>query len=554
MSFGLSYFHSFLFSLKGKILFQDSQSIYSKKGIYTFTLIYTAIFQSGNFIMKGETQEMKYTVIVEEFIPYHYASKLDTFIKELENINIKHSEPATLSLKHTVLWSLKYFIPTSEFFTFDPIYIETEDNINFSIKPMGFGLSLITRSIVTISFEDIDAEEAKLSKFMDNLTKNVKFEGILRIYTKSIDKNLCEKIKKPLHKKGYFCKYSNNNLIIQDENKNIIFTIDKYWNFRSEGLSSKKGTEIEKACKSISEVLPKNYLEATATWCAYDRRRLTIIYIKDKDFSKVNDSSKLEKLLKDKPIMGSNIHIKDSNGSNDFLLFIPRQKYHKGGIQPRFLLITNSNDLNLIGICAVCFEWNLYSTRMRHYFKYEDFYNIFLEYRNDPKKIKFKEIVDFSDNINKFGDEAGIIENVTSNKFRSYSQDSLIENKLEISENNHIETITSLNFLRNFILESEPGYINSSDLTDKVTTMITKMEYFSKELHDMYINEKNLEIQNALLLIQLFIVVILPMTFLQTFMPTMPQDRKYIFLIVTASILFLLFLLANKLRDYSKIK
>jgi len=487
---------------------------------------------------------LKYKIIVEEFIPFFYANQLDPLIKELVNINTKQSEPGTSTLRRTIVWWLKYFIPTSEFFNIKRIYIKTEENIIFSIQPMGFGFALIAFSAEPILYDEIGIEEVRLSKFLDKFTNNIKFEGKLRIYTKTLDKKLAKYIKKSLKKKGYRLKYKNNDLIIKDKKKNVLFTINKYWDFHAKGVNLEKEGEIEKACELLREILARKYLEDTAAWCTYDRRRLTIIYQKCQDFSKI-DIEYLKKNLDEKKVMGSNIQINESNRNDDFLLFIPHKKYHEGVFQPRFLLITKSDQLNWIAISSVCYEWNLYYTKMRHYLIFEDYYNIFYELMNDPRKYNLQDITDFSDNLRRFKEELRIKDSVGAGKFMSYKPIDLTENNLEITE---LETITSLEFLRKHILPSKPGSI-THDLSDKVLDMIKMMETFSTEMYNIYTNERNLQIQNELYIIQFLFAIILPTTIIQTFLPDLAVDRKIIFSIGGAILLsFIMYMVHKRFR------
>lgn len=500
-----------------------------------------------------------YFVAVEEFVPRDSVKHMLQLAEKLEHLEPVEAKKAFKDLKRAMVWMEKYIAPTSEFWewTNDTFRIDSETQL--TVQLLGFGWAVAVVSLKPISLDEVSSEEKRLIHLMETLTQHIPVKAVLRMKSSHWSKHDVKDVARVLELNGVHCELHEWELWLNGTSVKIQFEPEERLEFS--GISRETAKKIEDVLSRIKEYANQK-LEG-ANWCAYNRRRLTLV--QKIGPTELTDEEQRFLLHPEYGAPGKVLvsKVKTSDGKEALFAFV-RAKYHLGNIHPRALIAVNESEYKEKEessgirefITYIYYLWNSHYTRVRLYLLFEDVYAYAEKLLSTGQYIDPKILDDWHNYLraDEIIVEMTTHERVDKGDFQTYRPPHGKFKEVDTPE------VDPLEFLRKFLIEATTTQLYEDPLKGAVKLLI-KLDEQMKAALTLFIQTVDIRIQRSLQTLQFLFVIaavgqivqlISPSSVLTAIMPGSPSQvvisilNILILVVITFVVLALLRLQSTK--------
>jgi hypothetical protein len=266
-------------------------------------------------------------------------------------------------------WMSRYVLPTTEFWTWSTASIDIDPRTRLAIKLIGLGWVIMVSSTTPCSREAASAEEERLISVLDGLTNDVPIDAILRLKSVPWTPKQTKKVAELLTVAGYRCRSEGLLLEVSDPPATITMTPSE--RLHGKHMSRAWAARIADVLRHIEDYADRQ--GGGENWCAYRRRRLTLVEKIGTTELDEQDSRFICSAGLPGRVLASRVSM-DSRRFGTFAFALA--PYHVGGIHPRALIARVRHERESADVFATyaSYLWNFHSNRIWLYLIFEDLY------------------------------------------------------------------------------------------------------------------------------------------------------------------------------------
>jgi hypothetical protein len=221
-----------------------------------------------------EAKQVTYHVSVEEFIPRFNVQYMLQLTENVESLGPEAAKVAFVDLKRAMVWMERYIAPTSEFWEWTNGSFDIDAETTLHVQLIGFGWAVSVSSKKAHEASELEAEEARLIQILDKLTGHIPARAVLRMKSSGWTPRQLREVSKTIRAHGIGCRAEETALSLPA----LGVKIDAIPEERLEcaSVSRINSQAIEKVLSIIKQYANRTY--EGAGWCAYQRRRLTVVH------------------------------------------------------------------------------------------------------------------------------------------------------------------------------------------------------------------------------------------------------------------------------------
>lgn len=455
--------------------------------------------------MPGSHKPIEYYVHVEELIPRVNVRYMLQLADNLEKLEPVESKIAFKDLKRSMAWMEKYIFPTSEFWewTNDRFHLDAESTL--TVQLLGFGWAVAISSRKPVTEADVSGEEKRLIDILNKLTQHIPVQAVLRIKSTPWTTNELREVAQMLCLNGIPCVANTRKFSLTFREIGLKITFEPEERLEGTCVSREGAKQIEHILALMREYANRNH--EGAGWCAYQRRRLTLVH----KIGSEKVSQKDLRFLKH-PESGLDGEVLASliRGPDEFLarFYFLRAKYHEGNIHPRALVGTGKGtDTLKVFTTYVYYLWNFHYSRIWLYLLFEDIYSYAASLRSskqyvDPKIRYYWERLLKTDEIMI---EMEIHERINSGTFQSYRppHDKFREEDIPDAAQTPVKP---LRWLKEFLIEATTTQLYEDPLK-RAVIILKEIDEGMKKTLGLFVNTVDIRIQRTLHILQFLFIV-----------------------------------------------
>jgi hypothetical protein len=334
-------------------------------------------------------------VVVEEFVPVDSVGTMLAVAEALLTLAPQQSVTTAENLKRSMVWMVKYIAPTSEFWTWQHFEqpIDNETNLRVNFIGLGWVVGLVRRFTVHNQVNPLHVER-QLCEIMDKITAGITVDAVARLKSTAWQHKQIYALAKYLRANGHqtTVSVSTATLTIDD----ITIVLGEQERVIIPHASSEVDQKVRKILTDIKRWANNGKRFEGADWCAYKRRRLTVVL---RDVA----SGREHPTAGDLALTGesSGLYVRSSPTDYDLVdrqvtpgtsirvasIVFPLYGYHTGVIHPRTVVRANkSADPAVIQelVRYTSYLWVNHYTRMWRYLDFEDQF----AYASDVRRVR----------------------------------------------------------------------------------------------------------------------------------------------------------------------
>lgn len=448
------------------------------------------------------TQPAVYYVSVEEFVPRDDVAHMLQVADRVEHLGAVEAKTAFKDVKRALVWMEKYIAPTSEFWDWSSDLFTIDQATTLNIQLVGYGWVITLSSTRAVSDVDVLGEEARLIQLLDQLTQHIPVSAVLRMKASRWRTDELDDVTHVLRKQGIECQRRGATLSFPGLGLTIYTEPGERLEYGA--ISRKTAAQVENILSAIMNYANKDF--QGAGWCAYRRRRLTLIQKRGDELLSTEDEALLQSTH---PTLGGPIlssRVANEHGPLATLSFV-RAKYHKGNIHPRALLASSGSVSDLRSLSTyVYYLWNTHFTRMWLYLIFEDAY-VFAHSQRSSKEYVDPKILHYWQNIldtDQIIAELHTIERVDSGKFQSYVPPHTIFHETPMWQGT--AKLGPIEYLRTWLIEATTTQLLEDPLK-RAIVLLEDLDAGMKTALDLFVQTVNIRMQKTLQILQFLFVV-----------------------------------------------
>lgn len=334
-------------------------------------------------------------IIHEEYIPVDHVSDMLKVADKLFELLPEQRAPLAENLRRSMVWMIKYIAPTSQFWDWQTIDEPYDNQTRLRVKFIGLGwLVALTRTFSSADHVSPVAAERELSTILTEITGHIPVHAVARLKSTAWSRRDVVNLSKAL-------QASNEDVCVSKRTGTVSLSgirifIDHQERVRHDYLSVPFDGRTHRLLGDIKRWANADRKYEGADWCAYKRRRLTVLVRRvpisraaplGEDFTFTNEPTGL--YVRNRPSDYDCIVEAGPNGSTSTMgtIVFPLYPYHTGVVNPR-AVIRATRGLSEASLSEllhyVSYLWVNHYTRLWCYLDFEDQF----AYANDIWHLK----------------------------------------------------------------------------------------------------------------------------------------------------------------------
>lgn len=451
----------------------------------------------------GETPS--YYVSVEDFIPNKYVNEMRTLIENVENLDPVQTQHNFEDLKRAMTWMTKYISPTSEFWEWTSDTIDLDGSTNFNVQLLGFGWAVSVSSKHKVSEADVSGEEKRLIGLLNSITSHIPVEAVIRMKMSDWTKGQVEECSKALCYNGFPCSVVSKKAF-RFPDLDLVISTEPEERLLCKKVTREKAKKIEKILSYIKQYA--NKWDEGAGWCAYQRRRLTVLHKVGTNALSPFDIRFIENPeygMKGE-VLASNI---TSSGVELGVFCFMRAKYHVGNFHPRGIIATVNENLTIKDLLNyIYYLWNSNYSRIWLYLNFED------AYAYADRLFRFGQYVDpeiwrYWRNIVKTDDiltEMHALRRIDAGEFQSYQPPHGAYKEERLLSDNFSNRETPIYWIRHHLIEASTTQLYEDPLKNAIK-QLEHMDQHMRSALNLFVQTIDIKMQKSIQILQILFVV-----------------------------------------------
>jgi hypothetical protein len=337
-------------------------------------------------------------ISVEEFIPVDRVETMLAAAEALFQLLPPDESDAAINLKRAMVWMVKYIAPTSEFWDWPVVAAELREQTSLRVTFIGLGWVIaVLRDIDPDGLVEPAEVETELSELLDRITDHVDVQAVARLKSTEWTARDIRLAVKRLRRGGYRARADIRGRAIRVGDTHIdlrdgeVVTIPR--------ISRASDATTRAILGTIKQWANAGNRFEGADWCAYKRRRLTVVVTEAPEASTREhlDPADIELLdvARTQQVMASPDSFDtvefDTTGTGKWQyigsIAFPRYAYHLGVIHPRVLVrsaVSAPRSELTEFLQYVSYLWVSHYTRIWRYLDFEEQF----AYAHDVRRLK----------------------------------------------------------------------------------------------------------------------------------------------------------------------
>src|SRR5260370_24787033 len=445
-----------------------------------------------------------YYISVEEFIPCSNVNYMLRLAENLEGMEPVEAKRAFKDIKRTMVWMERYIAPTSEFWEWSTDSFDIDGDTILTVQLIGFGWIVAVTSKRARKENDLGGEEKRLINIMNRLTHHIPVKAVLRLKSSRWTKNELEEVASLLQLNTIICEVDQQSLNFPALKAKLYTEPDEKLEFSS--ITRNTGQQLEKIIAIIKEYA--NRKNEGAGWCAYQRRRLTLVH---KIGSEEVTPSDLRFIAHPEYGMQGEVitsRVKVSNLNSATFCFY-KAKYHTGNIHPRALIASPESLDGLKELTNYAYYlWNSHFTRIWLYLLFEDKY-AYADNLLSSRQYVDPQILHYWQNLLKTDEilaDMHRYERIDTGQFQSYHppHDKFVEESTHIA--GFSSEIEPIKWLRSFLIEASTTQLYKDPLKGAVV-LLEDLDEQMKTALNLFVQTVEIKMQRTLQILQFLFII-----------------------------------------------
>ncbi|GII92392.1 hypothetical protein [Sinosporangium siamense] len=333
-------------------------------------------------------------VSVEEFVPVDSVDRMLAIAESIFTLPPQQGLALPENLKRSMVWMVKYIAPTSEFWDWPMIEspIDNETRLHVSFIGLGWVIKLVRTYTVHRQVNPLHAER-QLCRLLDAITAGTPVDAVVRLKSTSWTRAELRQLAVYLKGNGYEAKADTRAFRLTVGP--VVVSVGGQESAAIPCASNAMDETVRKLFRDIKRWANREQKFEGADWCAYKRRRLTVIMRSvpaggcaptAEDLDVTNEPTGLydrsDRICYDL-VEDMTARSPRPLGS----LVFPAYGFHLGVIQPRAVLrVVAGSDTAVVGEFLQYFSylWVSHYTRIWRYLEFEDQF----VYASDVRRLK----------------------------------------------------------------------------------------------------------------------------------------------------------------------
>jgi hypothetical protein len=321
------------------------------------------------------------SVILEEFVPVDRVCDMLVLADRLLDLLPIQKAPVAENLRRSMVWMVKYIAPTSEFWDWQTFEEPLDNQTHLRVKFIGLGwLIALIRSFTPTDQVSPSNVESELAKTLDKITGHIPVNAVARLKSTPWS---------PKDLRGLASALAPSNLDLKiNRRTRTLTTPGVEINFHDQERVSltQASTELDARARQVLADIKRwgnaEHRYEGADWCAYKRRRLTMVVKRvsisratpeASDFDFTNEPTGL--FVRNRPTDYDCIVESNIGRSTMGAVIFPLYPYHTGVINPRVVVRATSGlkaDALTELLHYISYLWVNHYTRLWCYLDFED--------------------------------------------------------------------------------------------------------------------------------------------------------------------------------------